>query len=155
MGDFNAKVGKGCEKHKGLGPHGLGERNLNGEHLLTFSEANDMMILNTWFECHQRRKYTWVATNGETKNQIDYILVNKKWFSSFSSCITKPGADCDTDHILLRAKMKLKGFKKRKTESPLVRYDLTRLHEEEVKKEYLIKTANRFEALLNVSQEKT
>ncbi|GFO50342.1 endonuclease-reverse transcriptase [Plakobranchus ocellatus] len=155
MGDFNAKVGEGQEKKKGLGSHGLGERNVNGEYLLNFSEANNLMVLNTWFKCHQRRKYTWISPNGETKNQIDFIMVNKQWFSSFSNCVTKPGADCDTDQILLTAKLKLKGFKKKVTEIPLIRYDLARLHDTEVLNKYLIETENRFEILLKTDEEKS
>ena len=54
MGDFNAKVGDEASKHQGLGPHGLGKRNDSGENLLSFSQANDLMILNTWFEHHPR-----------------------------------------------------------------------------------------------------
>ncbi|GFN85804.1 craniofacial development protein 2-like protein [Plakobranchus ocellatus] len=80
---------------------------------------------------------------------------NAKWFSSFSNCVTKPGADCDTDHILLTAKPKLKGFKKKVTEIPLIRYDLARLHDTEVLNKYLIETENRFEILLKTDEEKS
>ena len=107
MGDFNAKVGDEASKHQGSGPHGFSKRNDSGENLLSFSQANDLMILNTWFE-HQ--KFTWISPDKKTKNQIDYILVSKNWFSSFTDCRTRPGADCDTDHILVTAKVKLKGF---------------------------------------------
>ena len=110
MGDFNAKVGDEASKHQGLGPHGLGKRNDSGENLLSFSQANDLMILNAWFEHHLRQKFTWISPDKKTKNQIDYILVSKNWFSSFTDCRTRPGADCDTDHIMVTAKVKLKGF---------------------------------------------
>ena len=80
MGDFNAKVEDEALKHQGLGPHGLGKRNDSGENLLSFSQANDLMILNTWFEHHPRRKFTWISPDKKTKNQIDFILVSKNWF---------------------------------------------------------------------------
>ncbi|GFO14132.1 craniofacial development protein 2 [Plakobranchus ocellatus] len=97
---------------KEVGKLGLLTRELEHQDV-NITEANNLMVLNTWFKCHQRRKYTWISPNGETKNQIDFIMVNKQWFSSFSNCVTKPSADCDTDHILLTAKLKLKGFKKK------------------------------------------
>ena len=113
MGDFNAKVGDEASKHQGLGPHGFGKRNDSGENLLSFSQANDLLILNTWFEYHPRRKFTWISPDKKTKNQIDYILVSKNWFLSFTDCRTRPGADCDTDHTLVTAKVKLIGFRKK------------------------------------------
>ena len=42
--------------------------------------------------------FTWISPNKKTKNQIDYILVSKNWFSSFTDYRTRPGADSDTDH---------------------------------------------------------
>ncbi|GFN84368.1 endonuclease-reverse transcriptase [Plakobranchus ocellatus] len=113
MGDFNAKVGEGASKRQGLGPYGLGVRNERGETLLNFCEANDMMILNTWYQQHPRRRYTWISPGDRCRNQIDYMLVQKTWHSSFIKCKTKPGADCDTDHILVVAKMKLKSYRKK------------------------------------------
>ncbi|GFN74515.1 hypothetical protein PoB_000102100 [Plakobranchus ocellatus] len=42
MGGFIANVITSGSKHQGFGLHGLGERNSNGEHLLTFSGANQI-----------------------------------------------------------------------------------------------------------------
>ena len=100
MGDFNAKVGEGAEKQQGLGPYGLGKRNDSGDKLLTFCQANNFQILNTWFENHVRRKWTWISPDQATKNQIDYILVSKDWFTSLTDCNVKPGSDCDSDNRL-------------------------------------------------------
>ena len=153
MGDFNAKVGDEASKHQGLGPHGLGKRNDSGENLLSFTQADDLMILNTWFEHHPSRKFTWISPDKKTKNQIDYILVSKNWFSSFTDCRTRPGADCDTDHILVTAKVKLKGFRKKQENNPMIRYDLDKLKEQENYMKYSIDTENKFETLLT-NQEK-
>ena len=155
MGDFNAKVGQGASKHQGLGPHGLGLRNESGEKLLTFSQANHLCILNTWFQHHPRRLFTWTSNDRQkTKNQIDYILVSKSWFTSFIDCKTRPGADGDTDHNLLTAKMKMKGFKKKSSNSSPKRYDLQKLQDPETKNSFQLETNNRFQVLLEHVEEK-
>ena len=152
MGDFNAKVGEGASKQQGLGPHGLGVRNESGEKLLTFCQSNQLQILNTLFKNHPRRKYTWISPNGQHKNQIDYILVSKEWTSSYTNCKTRPGADHDTDHILLVAKLKMKGYRKSQN-CTFVRFDLEKL-QKEAGAEFKLKTENRFEALLQIQEEK-
>ena len=52
-------------------------------------------------------------------NQIDYIAIDKRWFSTVSSMLdakSYPGADGDSDHNLVIAKMRLKALKIRKKE---------------------------------------
>ncbi len=64
--------------------------------------------------------------------------------SCVSNCNTYPGADCDSDHRLLVATLKIRLGKKRKLESPL-RLNLEGLYDKaEV---YAVKVKNRFEAL--------
>ena len=153
MGDFNAKVGQGASKEQGLGAHGIGKINESGEKLLGFCQANRMNILNTMFKNHIRRKWTWISPDKSTKNLIDYIIVSKDWFTSFLDCKVRPGADCDSDHRLLCAKMKMKGFRKSSTNSTPVRYDLDKLLQPEIKQQFYIETNNRFEILSKVVEE--
>ena len=141
MGDLNAKVGKG------------GTRNESGEQLLTFCEANQLSILNTWFQNPPRRLYTWISPDGHTRNQIDYIMVSKDWQSSYTDCKTRPGADSNTDHNLLIAKLKMKGYRKNNQSNPPIRYALEKLHDSEIKETYEIQTQTRFEPLLEVQEE--
>jgi hypothetical protein len=78
MGDFNAKVGKHQQgDEKTTGEHGLGERNERGERLVQFATSKNLKITNTFFEKKPQRKWTWRSPNGETKNQIDFILTNR------------------------------------------------------------------------------
>ena len=71
MGDFNAKVV--CEKHgKTAGPYGLGMCNERGERLIDWCEEKKLVIMNTWFAAHPRRRYTWASSGERTRNQIDY-----------------------------------------------------------------------------------
>ena len=59
-----------------------------------------------------------------------------------------PGADGDSDHNLVIAKMRLKALKIRKKEEIPLRFDLNRLAEHDVKTSFAVETENRFEALL-------
>ena len=64
----------------------------------------NLILTNTLF-CHNRcNRYTWISPDNNTRNQIDYIVVNKQWTSSRVSILgakSRPGADCYTDHILI------------------------------------------------------
>ena len=60
------------------GGHGLGIQNEAGERLIEFCDGNNLGIMNTWFEQPKRRLYTWTSPDGKHRNQIDYILINKR-----------------------------------------------------------------------------
>jgi len=53
-------------------------------------------------------KLTWVSNDGVTNNQIDHILINRKWKSSLNDVRVYRNADADSDHYLLVANIKLK-----------------------------------------------
>jgi len=77
----------------------IGEEN-EAERLTEFCDGNNMGIMTTWFEQPKRRLYTWRSSDGKHRNQIDYILINKRWKSTTRDVRTKPGADCGTDYEL-------------------------------------------------------
>ncbi|XP_072947691.1 uncharacterized protein [Epargyreus clarus] len=111
MGDLNAKVGSTtCDDHLRdvVGKFGLGERNDRGEMWLQFCTENALTIMNTCFENHPRRLYTWVMPGDRCRNQIDYIAIDKRWRSCIRNTKTYPGADCGSDHRLLMAEMIVK-----------------------------------------------
>ena len=98
MGDFNAKVGSNGTERSIVGVHGLGDRNDRGQLLVDFCAANELMVTNTLFRQHPRRLYTWTSPRGSYRNQIDYLLIRKRWRNSVLNAHTYPGADCGTDH---------------------------------------------------------
>lgn len=111
MGDWNAKIGetRAEEYLKGtVGKYGMGERNERGERLLQFAIDSELSIMNTMFKHHPRRLSTWTSPGGRYKNQIDYILVSKRWKSSVINVKTKPAADCGSDHKMLQAEYRIK-----------------------------------------------
>ena len=71
--DWNAKVG--TREISGVtGKFSLGVQNEAGQRLTEFGEKNALVIVNTLFQQHKRRHYTWTSPDGQQKNQIEYIL---------------------------------------------------------------------------------
>ena len=90
-----------------VGGYGLGSRN-EKDLVVEWCRENSMVVTNTWFKNHPRRLYTWRSTGDLTRNQIDYILQPKTFRNSIFNCKTHPQADCNTNHILLVAALRLK-----------------------------------------------
>jgi len=147
MGDFNAKIGEGREDDI-VGPHGLGKRNERGEMLFQWCKANSMIVTNTWFMNHKRRRYTWVSPDKHTRNQIDYILINKRFRNGIEQSMSYPGADCGSDHTLVMAKLHIK-LRKLKVSKQAPKYQLNKLRENDVKNEFYVQVSNRFQALVD------
>jgi len=94
-------------------------------------------------------KYIWTSLDGNTHNQIDHTLIGRRWHSSILDVRSFGGTDCGTDHYLVVAKVrerlavsKLKFYGKR--------FNLRKLNESEVRKQYWIEITNRFAALENL-----
>ena len=79
----------------------LGMQNEAGQRLIEFGQENALVIVNSLFQQHKRRLYTWTSPDGQHQNQIDYILCSQRWRSFIQSTKTRPGADCGSDHELL------------------------------------------------------
>ena len=63
-GDWNAKVGS--QETPGLtGKLGLGVQNEAGQRLIKFCQENSLVIVNTLFQQHKRRLYTWTSKDGQ------------------------------------------------------------------------------------------
>jgi len=51
-------------------------------------------------------KYTWTSPDGKTHNQIDHVLIDRRWQSSVLDVRSFRGAECDTDNYLVIAKVR-------------------------------------------------
>ena len=81
IGDWNAKVGS--QETPGVtGKFGLGVWNEAGQRLIEFCQENALIIVNTLFQQHKRRLYTWTSLDGQQQNQIDSMLCSQRWRSS-------------------------------------------------------------------------
>jgi len=50
-------------------------------------------------------KYTWTSPDGKTHHQIDHVLIDRRWHSSILDVRYFRGAECDSDHYLVVAKV--------------------------------------------------
>ena len=120
LGDFNSRVGTDNTTWPVLGPHGVGNCNSNGTKLLTFCTENDLVVTNTIFQQKDKYKCTWMHPRSKHWHLIDYILIRQRDRKDIHSVRTMRGADCWTDHRLVRAKLNLIVRPKvRKISSPL------------------------------------
>jgi len=106
MGDWNAKIGEGQENDV-VGRFGLGQRNDRGDRMADWCTENGMVITNTLFQCHFRKRYTWTQPGDRAKNQIDFILINKRFRNAVKNSHAYPGADIQSDHNPVVAKVRL------------------------------------------------
>jgi len=51
-------------------------------------------------------KYSCTFPDGKTHNQIDNVLIDRRWHSSVLDVRSFREADCDTDHYLVIAKVR-------------------------------------------------
>lgn len=106
IGDFNCKIGTRSKEEKSLvGPYGLGNRNSRGHRMLLFALEHSLKITNTYFQKRPNRRWTWSSPNGETHNEIDYILTGD--IKRVLDTGVLSNFKFHSDHRLLRCKIML------------------------------------------------
>ena len=104
LGNFNAKVGRENIFKLTVGIESLHQdSDDNGVRIANFTTTKNLVLKSTMFPHRGIRKYTWTSPDGKTDNQIDHILIDRRWYSSILDVRTFRGADCDTDHYLVVA----------------------------------------------------
>jgi hypothetical protein len=79
-------------------------------------------------------------------------LIDRRWHSSIHDVCSFRGADCDTDHYLVVAKVRerLAVSKQAAQEIDMERFNLKKLNEGDVKEQYQVTIRNKFTALENL-----
>jgi len=107
LGDFNAKVGRENIFKPPIGQESLHQdSNDNGVRLVNFATSKNLVVTSTMFPHQNIHKYTWTSLDGKTHNQIDHVLIDRRCHSSVLDVRSFRGADCDTDHHLVIAKVR-------------------------------------------------
>jgi len=107
IGDFNAKVGRENIFKSTTGNESVHQdSNDNGVRLVNFATSKNLVVKSTMFPHRNIHKYTWTSPDGNTHNQIDHILIERRRQSSILDVRSFRGADCDSDHYLVVAKLR-------------------------------------------------
>jgi hypothetical protein len=155
LGDCNAEVGREdtCKPTNGNQSLHQGSKD-NG---VNFATPKNLVVKSTMLPHQHFRKYIWTSSDGGTHNHIDHILIDMRWHSSILNVRSFRGADCDTDYYLVVAKVRerLAVSKQEAQKFHAERFNLKKLSELEVRRQYQLKISNRFAALenLNVSKD--
>ena len=108
LGDFNAWVGVLAHNDLWsgvLGRYGLSERNIAGEELLEFCASIVLSIMNTWLQKREIHQGTLSHPATKKVHMIDFIMMSADQRVLCRDVRVMRGADCWSDHMLVRAKL--------------------------------------------------
>ena len=125
--------------------------NGNGVRIVNFATSKNLVVKSTMFPHRNFHKYTWTSPDGKTHNQIDHILIDRRWQTSILGVRSFRGVDCDIYHSLVVSNVRdrLAVSKQEAQKSHGERFNLRKLNEMEVKKKYQNDITNSFASLEN------
>jgi len=83
LGDINAKVGREDIFKPTIGNECQHQdRNYNGVKRVNFVTSKNLIIKSMMFLHRNIHKYTCTSPDGKTHNQINHILIDRRWHSS-------------------------------------------------------------------------
>ena len=152
LGYFNGKVGRENIFKPTIRIESLHQNNIdNGVRIINFANSKNLVFRITMLLKRDVHNYSLTSPYGKTHNQIDHILIDRRLHSSILDVRNFSGADCDTDYCLVAAivKERLAVMKEAAQKFDGERFNVRKLNELEVRKEYQIEITNRFVALVN------
>jgi hypothetical protein len=84
-----------------IGNESLHQDSGTGDRIVNFTTSKNVFVKSTMFPHRNIHKYTWTTPNGKTHNQIDHILIDRKWHSSTLDVQNSKEADCDPYQCLI------------------------------------------------------
>ena len=150
-GDMNVQIGKNGNNKYSL--HNTSNR--NGQHLTDFMIENRLTCLNTNYQKREGKLWTYTYANN-SKAQIDYVLINKKWKNSAMNCEAYSSfGGVSSDHRIVTAKIQLSLRKNAKRTATTKHYDWALLNNRDIRDKYVLELRNRFETLLEKTEKST
>ena len=72
---------------------------------MKFATSKNLHVKSTMFPHRNIHKYTRTSIGGKTQNQIDHILIERRWHSIILDVRSFRRSDCDTEYYLMVAKL--------------------------------------------------
>ena len=130
-GDWNGHIGQVAAGYENThGGYGYGERNTEGERILEFALAYDMVVANSFFK--KRESHLITYQSGKSKTQVDYFLFKRRDLKLVQDIKVIPSEEIAPQHKLLVCDIKVKDNVV-KTQSFVPRLKTWKLREEENK----------------------
>ena len=110
------------------------------------SSYNNLVLANTLGNHKPSRRWTWHSPDGTHHNQIDYILVKKRFRSGIKIARTRtfPGADVGSDHGMVMMTFQARLKNSMKPTQPRIRFDLEKLKDPTVMNAFQATIGGRF-----------
>jgi hypothetical protein len=84
-----------------MGGFGYDEQNQEGEDILNFVIAYDLMVANTFFR--KKKSHLIIFSDGQHSSQIDFVLTRREEKPNCMDCKVIPGECVVTQHKILMA----------------------------------------------------
>ena len=122
---------------------------------LEFATFNNLVVTNTLGPHKPSRRWTCHSPDKKHHNQIDYILVKKRFRSGANIHRTRsfPGADIGSYHDLVMMTFRVRLKKARKPNQPILRFDLEKLRDPDVACTFEATIGGKFAPLIGLSDE--
>ena len=144
-GDFNGHIGEKADGYEGIhGGHGFATRNTEGERILEFASANNLVVTNSFFVKRESHLITYMS--GTAKTQIDYILVRKRDQKLVKNIKCIAGEECASQHKLLVADLRIIAPKPKQRKF-ISKCRIWKLRREEVMTRYKVEVSQKFASL--------
>ena len=112
---------------------------------------NRLTRLNKNYQKREGKLWTYTYANN-SKAQIDYVFINKKWKNSAINCEAYSSFEgMSSNHRIVTAKLRLSLRKNATRTATTKHYDWALLNNRDIRDKYVLELRNRFETL----QEKT
>ncbi|XP_041781999.1 uncharacterized protein LOC121598784 [Anopheles merus] len=109
IGDLNAQVGQEEAYKPTIGSFSVHQlTNDNSLRLINYASSKHIGIRSTFSQHAHRHSYTWRHPKGVSKSQIRHFLIDGRHFSDIIDVNTYRGANVDSDHFLVMARLRQK-----------------------------------------------